>query len=490
MFLLSLTQLGYYIYDLYTDGYAFSFMLGYISALSAFSLYRKIDKALLRMLVTLLFIPVFFHVLGFYSLLAVLLFLLFEIVSLRKDEKNIQFISIISSIVQMVAVPFLYYKFIYVVSKFPNIYLSGFPTYQITNDYTLYLPFLLIVIFIAFMVISFLPGLKSMKKTSYLKYVSALVLIFGVFLTYHFSFKDKNFKTELAMEDAISKNDWYEVLKLRRQSEVEATRLIVMQTNLALRKLHIAGDKMFAYKNGNKPINCRKAVLPIEIAGKMLYFHYGKSNYCYRWCMEEMMYNGMRVDNLKYFVKSCLLNQEYKLAEKYNRVLLKTLFHKSWAEKYQNYIENPEKIKSDSEFNEISPLLYFENKLYSEDKSKFEEFLRYSFATVEYGTERILDISLQSILEYKNLVAFWSGFEDYTKYNSKIPIHYQEAALLCYSVNRSNDVSKLDIDKSVLQNFREFIIAKNKTPNLSTEQARLYFEKRFGNTYWFYYYFS
>jgi len=54
----------------------------------------------------------------------------------------------------------------------------------------------------------------------------------------------------------------------------------------------------------------------MEIAGKMFYYHYGKINYCYRWCMEDMMMNGMKIDNLKYFVKSCLLNGEIALAKK------------------------------------------------------------------------------------------------------------------------------------------------------------------------------
>lgn len=70
-----------------------------------------------------------------------------------------------------------------------------------------------------------------------------------------------------------------------------------------------------------------------------------------------------------------------------------------------------------------------------------------------------------------------------------MPVHYQEAALLYYSLKRDVDISKINIDKNVLNNFREFIIAKNKYAKLSTDQAKPFFAERFGNTYWYYYYF-
>lgn len=102
--------------------------------------------------------------------------------------------------------------------------------------------------------------------------------------------------------------------------------------------------------------------------------------------MEDMMSYGMKIENLKCFVKSCLLNKDIPLAEKYNDVLKKTLFHKSWARKYQKFIENQELIHSDPEFSKILPLLAYKDDLYVEHRHKLESFLSYSLASAYYGT--------------------------------------------------------------------------------------------------------
>ena len=306
---------------------------------------------------------------------------------------------------------------------------------------------------------------------------------------YHFSYDDKNFHTELAMEKAIFENEWKEVLALSRKLKGEPTRLIVMDTYLALRKLHIAGDKMFTYKNGNKHFNTRSPILQMEIAGKMFYFQYGKLNYCYRWCMEDMINNGMKIENLKYFVKCCLLNGEISLAKKYNDVLKKTLFHKSLARKYQKYIENPGEISSDPEFKEVLPLLDPINMLYTDKRDRLEDFLTYSFAFVNAGTPEIFELSLQCNLEFKNHERFWPCFAYYIRTHSRIPVHYQEAALLFSYLDRDVDISKIKFDSEVLSNFKKFVNMIKQYTQHSKEESKPIFLKNFGNTYWYYYFF-
>ncbi len=490
LLLLVLSQLGYYIYILYSNGYIYSNLFGFIIVVGAFWIYRNINKPNLRLLFSFLFIIAFFHIAGFYSLFAVLLFVIFEIVTIKKNNRKNHIITIILTLIFIFGIPFLFYRLFYVATMVPDIYIAAFPSFAITMDFTLYLPFLALFTFLICIVFNFLPITKPQRPHWLFVNIPAFIFLLTLIGVFHFSYNDENFRTELAMEQAIFKNDWKEVLTLSRKLKGEPTRLIVMDTYLALKKLHIAGDKMFTYKNGNKHFNTRKPILLLEIAGKMHYFQYGKLNYCYRWCMEDMVSNGMKIENLKYFVKSCLLNQEYSLAKKYNDVLLKTLFHKSWARKYQKFIENPEKIPLDPEFREIIPLLSYRNDLYAEDKSKFEEYLRYSFATINSGSPEMMELSLQCILEYKNIIAFWPCFEFYINTHSSLPVHYQEAALLFYSLERNVDISKIKFDKNVINNFQEFVNMKNQYAQFSDDEARPFFIKRFGNTYWYYYFFS
>ena len=165
-------------------------------------------------------------------------------ITLKKDNKKDLFLTIILSFILMFGIPFLYCRFFYLTTMFPNVYIAALPVYGITGDFFLWLPFLILFAFLISAVFNFLPEIKlkipHWLSLFYPAYVFLLIII-GV---YHFSYDDESFRTELAMEKAIFKNDWKEVLDLSRKLEGKPTRLIVMDTYLALRKLHMAGDKM------------------------------------------------------------------------------------------------------------------------------------------------------------------------------------------------------------------------------------------------------
>lgn len=52
-------------------------------------------------------------------------------------------------------------------------------------------------------------------------------------------------------------------------------------------------------------------------------------------------------------IKSALLNGEIELAKRYNDLLLRTMFHRKWAEEMNRYIEDPSLIDSNIEFKSI-----------------------------------------------------------------------------------------------------------------------------------------
>jgi len=490
LLLLTLSQLGYYIYVIYSNDYIFSNLFGIMIVLGTFWIYRNIAKTKFRLLFSLLFIIVFFHIAGFYTLVTMLLFVVFEFVIMKKGNKKDHFIVILLSLISIAGIPFLYFRFFYINTPFPNIYFSALPKYGFTGDSILWLPFVFLFAFLIAAVIVFIPSAKWQKLNRLFSYFPVIIFFITAFFVYYYSYDDENFNIELKMEQAIVENDWEEVLALSRNLKGEPTRLIVMDTYLALRKLNKAGDEMFTYKNGNKDINSRIPVLLMDIAGKMFYYQYGKLNYCYRWCMEDMMSHGMKIENLKYFVKSCLLNKDIPLAQKYNDVLKKTLFHKSWTNKYQKLIEDHELIPSDSEFSRILPLLAYHDNLYVEHKEQLETFLIYSFTSTYYNTPEWLELSLQCILEYKDIKGFWPLFLFYATTYPTLPVHFQEAALLYASLERNVDISKLKFDQAVLHNFQEFAKMTHQYAQFSNkEKAKSYFSKKFGKTYWYYYYF-
>lgn len=490
LLLLTILQLGYYIFILYSNGYVYSTICGIIVVLGTFRIYRSIKNFNIKLLFSVLYITVFFPLTGFYSLLSVLLFVVDEIVTLNTDRwKDHLGISILS-LVFMIVIPLLFYRYFYISTSYPDLYFAGLPKLGFTGDIILWLPYYALFAFLIVSVFNFQERIKQKTPNRLSFTIPAIVFLLVMSGVYYFSYDDENFRTELAMERAVEENDWNVLLSLSKRLEGEPTRLIVMDTYLALRKLHIAGDNMFTYKNGYEPFNTRKSVLEMEVAGKMFYLQYGMVNYCYRWCMEDMITNGMKIENLKYFVKSCLLNNEIPLAQKYNDVLKKTLFHRSWAAKYEEYIKNPGGISSDPEFKAILPLIDPINKLQTEKKEMLEDFLIYSFATIHAGSPELIELALQCNLEMKNSNRFWPFFNYYIQTHSRIPVHYQEAALLFSYLEKNVDISKINFDAAVLNNFREFINRMKQYAKRTRKELEPIFMKYFGNTYWYYYFFS
>jgi len=125
-----------------------------------------------------------------------------------------------------------------------------------------------------------------------------------------------------------------------------------------------------------------------------------------------------------------------------------------------------------------------------EHKEQLETYLIYSFTSAYYNTPEWLELSLQCILEYKDIKGFWPLFLFYATTHPTLPVHYQEAALLYTSLERNVDISKLKFDQVVLYNFQEFAKMTHQYARFSNkEKAKSYFSKKFGKTYWYYYYF-
>ncbi|MDD3323113.1 MAG: DUF6057 family protein [Paludibacter sp.] len=487
--LLSLTQLGYLIFSFKSPGYVYSNMLGVVIILVSFMLYKKTASIIVRSVTAALFVLVLYPFLGFYALLGNLLFCIYEGILYKKDKNWKQHLPLAVGILFIILVPYGYYQYYYTQINFQNIYTSGLPTLKFDKDETvLWIPF--IALFASLLFFSFFSFKKNKIETKLFNVILVTVIyLFSFYGLYKYSFEDENFQTEIAMDLAIFDNNWNEVLNLADNLKGEPTRLIVMDTNLALQKLKAAGDKMFSYKNGAKPFKKKYLSTQLMQMGcKPLYFQNGKINYCYRWCMEDMVEYGMNVEYLKYMVKCSLLNKEFILAQKYNDVLKKTLFHRSWALKYQKYIDQPNLMEGDAEFKAIYPFMAYDDIL-DGDSGLLESYLLNSFAYLQGGPPELVEMSLQCTMILKNIDLFWPRFFLYARTHDRIPKHYQEAALLYSYLERKVDVRSLKFDPQVMSDFQELIQMSEEYSNLPEETSKAYFVPKFGKTFWYYYFF-
>lgn len=486
--LLSITELGYMIYVLKVEGYVYVNILGILCALLGLILFQKIKPVGLNVLFVIAWLLIFYPICGIYALFGGLLIMLASLKQYAGSKDRKSLIPVLATLPSLFLIPFLYYQFVFDETFFNNLPFVNLPNFSVKGaEKILWLPFLLMALFFFFAVLW--KRKRVLTKPAFIdKGMPIILFLAGLIVVTVFSYRDENFKTELAMQSAAENGDWNDVLKLAGKQQDEPTRLIVMHTNLALYRLGLAGDNMFHYKNGNKAINTPRTILPIQMAGTFFYYQYGQLNYCYRWCMEGMVEYGMDVSVLKYFVLSSILNGETALAQKYNDILNSTLFYKSWAMKHQTFIDHPEGIQKSPEFENILTLTAYDDML-DGDHSMLENFLRNNFASMQGGPTALVELSILYNLELKSIDGFWPRLFFWARTQKHIPVHFQEAALLYEHLEHKVNLAGAPFDKEVVTNFQNFLAFIQKYANYPEESVKMLYYNQFGDTFWYYYFF-
>ncbi|MFT3738178.1 MAG: DUF6057 family protein [Breznakibacter sp.] len=356
MLLLSVTQLGYVWATLKSPGYFFSNTLGVIAALLGLAIYRQLASRPFRAAALCAVVAAGYPLFGFYALFSGFLCLGVELAAYAADKHARRFVPVAVAALLIGLVPQLFYRHVYSHLQHVLLYVSGLPRFEFTvKELVLWLPF--IVLFAS------LPLFVLLRQTGNGRNRTAAASSSGVFaatviLAYSLTYDNENFRAEIKMNDAMEHNDWGRVAAIARNLRGEPTRSIVLNQSLALTALGRTGGQRAEPARTVRP-DCVRPPTPltIEMGGRPFYYHTGRINDCYHWCMEDMVEYGMRVSYLKYMVKCAIVGEEYALARKYNAVLAGTLFHKDWARRYQAYIDRPRLAAADDEIRRIRALL-------------------------------------------------------------------------------------------------------------------------------------
>lgn len=483
------TQLGYWIYYLKTPGYFFSHSLGFMMTLLAYGTFVKFKRIWVRFLILILWLGAGYPLFGFYALLGGVCMLLYLWVEKENKRRGLL---ITIGLLALIFSPLIWY-YHYTQIRLEDIYIAALPKpFQFSlRDAAMWFPFLLLVVYpIVLIVIKHSKNIK-VRLSSIPYWVSQTVLLlFIVFTVSTFWYRDPNYRAELAMHHAIEKLEWEKVLDIARTSTDTPTRLMVMNKNLALFKLGRAGNEMFKYPDGGKEPNAAIPVRMIQIGGRMLYMHYGKENFCYRWCLEDAVEHGMKVEYLKFLIKTSLLSGEYSLADKYISILEKTFFYKDEAQALKLYVENPKLLENDAELGPIFPMMCYQDVL-DGDKALVELYLMNYFSHSDGETLPFQEQTLLSALQMKDIQLFWPRFFRYATLHQgePMPIHYQEAALLYGTLEKSVDISRMPFDPLVKQRFDEFMNWVKKYNGKGEKEMEPFFREHFGDTFFYQYFF-
>lgn len=484
--LLTVTQLGYMIYAVKLHYFIFTPLLGLSAVLLVFWGYKSLMSLAIRTIAITFIMGLVYPLIGFYALLTCGLVILFESQQFVVTKSKVHFIPVVTAIILSAILPNLLFVGFYTQLELARVYTIGLPELYEPEQFC-WIPFLAIAFVL--LVCYFLSFRNHRNDVSLLTLLSgASVYFISLYGLFHFSYSDANFQAELVMEKAASENRWTDVLSEARNQQDEPTRLMVMHSRLALQKLNRGGDELFSYPNGNKETNSPWPTQLQSISGKLFFYQYGKLNYSYQAAMDDMVERGMKVDDLKYMVKCALLNNELKLAQKYNDALKITLFYKDWSSKYQKYIDNPNLMVQDVEFAAILPLTHGANEMY--DSSILEKYLLDDFARNYATTHHSLEIAIQNALILRNSKLFWPHFFQYLQLNVRIPIHYQEAALLFSFYEGNKDLKNGIFDPSIVAGFHEFEEFLDQNRANTKEMNKNLLAPTFGHTFWYYFFFS
>lgn len=484
MLILNYTEVGYMLWLVKTPALAFTMPLGMLISIGLTATAMVFHKLWIKLVLIVLYATVGYWLFGLFGSLACL-FVVLPIIAEAIRTRQWKHLSIILGILLLALVlPRVMYGQGLFTMRVQDIYVAGLPDY-IWNDAERYLYYPALVA-IAFCLL--LSTTLFTQKNIVCLIVSLIGMIVAAICLFNYTYRDSNFFDTLEQKQTLEQGDYERVLDIARTAETPPTRIQVMLTREALWQAGQAGDKMFAYPDGDTPCNSPRQFQYMRLlCGRLFYYLEGKVNYAYRWCMEDMVEYGRRPDYLCYMTKCALVNGEWKLADKYLDALDHTLWYKDFATKYRTYVTDHSLVAKDKEMATIKPLLRY-NDVLDGDGGMIELFILNSYAYSTGGSREIVERALMNSLIIKNLDNFWYRFMALLPgWNGQIPVHFQEAALMVAQLQGGVDTSKLPIDNAIRERFAQLVEKSGQNGDNASNAYLL--KPEFGDTYWYYYFF-
>lgn len=496
-------QLGYWIYYIKYPGYWYVATLGTIVGLLAIWGFNKASYKF-HAVIILAWSVIGYPLFGFFALFSSICMAVIALSQALRNGNRMRVIFdgvtlLLIALVLAYEVPVFCYNFVYDSTAIDFMHLAGLPAYHwdvrathfLKSIYPYWIPFVLLFLFQLVLSVCYnrlSPKETAAKRINLFKWLLMPAMVVFVFIYW---FKNTNFRIENRQDTAMWEGDWRKVADLARDTK-EPSRQIVLNRNIALLHLGRAGEEMFTYPEGSADIDAPIAVHLTHTGGVMSYWCYGKFNFAYRWCVENAVERGWKVEYLKHAVRSLLLNGEYKLVKRYTNILKHTLFYADWAERYERLADNPESIAKVPEFAFPMQMRVYPDIL-DVDESFVEAYLLNNLAGGYTTSHSLLhaEAALMSSLIRKDSKSLWHNFSRYLQKRKimRLPTHYQEAALLFSSISRSVDISNLPIEEGVKSRFNAFMRKTKDYKGMKEEEMAPHFKKDFGDTYWYFYFF-
>ncbi len=495
--LLANMQLGYWIYVMKLNGFFYVPTLGVTIGTALIWAFRELpEKLWLRVAFIMLVALVGYPLMGIYALATVVLMgvLVWRETNNREKKTGHLMSQIILSAVALlcvIAVPLLYYRFVYYETNLSDIYTTALPDFTIIEKYPQYFhPYYALAIFYLFLTFIACREWKAPKHSVMQWLKQGLVLAAVIGCVYHFWYKDANFHHELRMQRCVEQADWEGVIEEGAHQDGEPTRSIVMMHNLALSRLGRQCDEMYKFPKGSKKVNTPLPVYMYHVAGRMMLYQYGLMNECHRICMEDGVECGWNVELLQYLTRCAIFNNEKEAARKFLDLLRQTCYYSSWANHMEELLNDPRLLANDKETAPITHMRHYGNHLDAVE-GWVEKCVMTSLAQYDADDLYFQEQAVLGAMWTRDAYYFWPRFEHYMAQigDRHVPRIFQEAAWLFANLEHMEGMEEWELEKGVKESFASFMQLmeqSRKVPNGPYKQILL---ERYGDTYYFDFFF-
>jgi len=453
------------------------------------SIMKRFKSALVRIISFVILSALIYYMSGG---LAFLIFSLLAFIYVLTKSEIRSIIVAIAIFVMALALPYLAYRYVFMISL-GDAYLKLIPPYYYAKvDFILYgIYFYMPIVLLVKKAVGRVPESSAKtapqpEKMTPAMLVQYIFLILALILVVHFMFQ-KDEKYKILVDYYAYNKQWDKLLEVVTH-EPSKDRLITFHTNRALYHKGRLCESMFDYPQvwGVDGLFLSRYMVPGELLPTAeLYIDLGHVNDAIHWGNEAFVQNEDSPQIIEQLIIANIILGNYKPAQLYINSLRKYLFFRRKACNYDRYIRNGDLPDIDilvKEKRSILPVNDFAVNREQPDHDMIrllEDNHRNKMAFEYLMAYYLLNNDLGSFIKHIN-------YADNFNYVS-VPKSYEEAlTLYAFEMQKRGKVMEnLRLSKKTLGNFADYLGILKKYEG-DRAKAKRELEKKYGNTYWFY----
>lgn len=295
---------------------------------------------------------------------------------------------------------------------------------------------------------------------------------------------------EVMAYDHLARNEkWQEIIAYAERHPPRNNNLSLSMLNLAMAKTDLMPERMFSFTQHDSyglfvPYSAEYA-LPIFTSE--VFYQLGLINAAQQYAFESLSStpdNKQNVRAIKRLAETNLINGQYRVADKYIRLLEKTLFYRKWAKETRKLLYRDEMIDNDPVYGGKRKLLFCEDFFFT-----LNDIVTVLKKMLETDPENHL--ACQYLMAYylvnKDLDNFMANLYrlDFMHYDA-LPKSYQEAFVYVITQPTFNaeGLKYYPINPVIMSQLENYAYVYNQDPNAPQTLG-----ENFSDTYWYFLHF-